>query len=159
MDGLTITVATTWLEIEEYTRAAATCIGPAKTNWATAKESWEKDIPPPIYILLEIHGYKGYIRFLPVAGFLFSDFYTMSGAMPSDRQEVWLEAVRFLGQPCLTNHGSYGGRQLKWLGPMLPYKRVNAQMYSGATIWALYPEEVGGVSKDFVPTPSIPVDC
>lgn len=171
MDGLTITLAETWEQVEAYTDALGTCISPGKWNWTNAKDSWDQDRPRPVYLLLDCIYGKGYIRFLPVAGFLWSDYFKFvtSGVTPDAsnlKREIWCEAVRFLGQPCLVNYGVYGGREIKWLGPPLSYKRVNSNAYSGASVWVLYPEDVGGIVKDFGPATSAneapissPVDC
>ena len=161
---MTITLAETWEQVEQYAAASATCIGPSRTNWADAKKSWEQDKPQPIYVLLDHRGRKGYVRFLPVAGFLWSDFFTMADHLIKDNAkyhtDIWLEAMRFLGQPCLLNHNSYGGRAIKWLGPTLSYKRVNSYPYNGASIWVLYPEDIGGQSKDLHPSPQASyIDC
>lgn len=164
MDGLTVKLAESWEQVEEYAGAINSCIKLGRLNWTTAKDSWEKDTPRPIYVLLDYQGYKGYIRFLAIAGFLWSDYYGMgdlSNLDPESRAAIWLEAVRFLGQPCLSSHSIYGGRTIKWFGPGLPYRRVNSYPYH-STVWLIFPDDIGGVAKE-LPSSLIPLpvtfDC
>lgn len=146
MEGLTITVAKAWEQVEQYAAIAQSCIKPGGINTHQAKQSWLNDRPAPIYVLLDYGQAAGYVRFLPIAAFLYSDYYLIRSRgmqltiSDKDRHAIWKEAVNFIKRPCLVNSDSYGGQQLKWIGPALSYQRIN--LPPGDTIWLVMPEEV-----------------
>ena len=165
MDGLTLRQAETWAEVALYSNAIKTCIAPGNRNEAAARESWEHDLPRPIYVLIDLERgserWQGYIRFLPVAVMLYSDYYGIakldwtsvkvgSFLSPSDHQAIFLAAVSWLGVPCLTTHNTYGGERLYWIGSKPAYRRVNT--YPEGAMWLVMPPD--GVKPPLVPVTS-----